>query len=151
VISDEHEGIKAAAARVLNASWQRCRVHFMRNAMAYAGKTQRCIVSAWIGTAFAQDDGEAASKQWRSVADQLRPRGPKLAGLMQAAVDVLACTAFLKERRAKIHGTDALDKLVCAFGCQSVSNVDPGRDVSHAPPLVPVVHRGVPVGPPHKP
>ena len=54
VISDAHDGLKAAAARVPNATWQRCRVHFMRNALAHAGKTQRRVVSAWIGTAFAQ-------------------------------------------------------------------------------------------------
>ena len=53
------------------------RVHFMRNALAYAGKTQRRIVSAWVGTAFAQDDAAAARKQWREVADQARPRVPK--------------------------------------------------------------------------
>ena len=41
VISDAHEGLKAAIAKILSATWQRCRVHFMRNAMAYAGKTQR--------------------------------------------------------------------------------------------------------------
>ncbi len=112
VISDAHEGIKAAVARVLNASWQRCRVHFMRNAMAHAGKTQRRIVSAWIGTAFAQDDGDAASKQWRSVADQLRPRVPKLAALMDdAEADVLAYTTFPKEHRAKIHSTNPLERL----------------------------------------
>ena len=118
VISDGHEGIKAAAARVLNASWQRRRVHFMRNAMAHAGKTQRRIpgsspgTSAWIGTAFAQDDGEAASKQWRSVADQLRPRVPKLAALMDdAEADVLAFTRFPKEHRAKIHSTNPLERL----------------------------------------
>src|SRR5579875_1266803 len=51
VISDAHEGLKAAITKVLGATWQRCRVHFMRNALAYAGKTQRRIVSAWIGTA----------------------------------------------------------------------------------------------------
>jgi putative transposase len=55
VVSDAHEGLKAAISKVLGATWQRCRVHFMRNAMAYAGKTQRRVVSAWIGTAFAQD------------------------------------------------------------------------------------------------
>ena len=74
VISDAHEGLKAAITKVLGATWQRCRVHFMRNALAYAGKTQRRIVSAWIGTAFAQDDAAAARKQWRQVADQARPR-----------------------------------------------------------------------------
>jgi transposase-like protein len=112
VISDGHEGIKAASARVLNASWQRCRVHFMRNAMAHSGKTQRRIVSAWIGTAFAQDDADAASKQWRNVADQLRPRVPKLAALMDdAEADVLAFTTFPKEHRAKIHSTNPLERL----------------------------------------
>src|SRR5947207_3089809 len=60
VISDAHEGLKTAITKVLGATWQRCRVHFMRNALAYAGKTQRRIVSAWIGTAFAQDDAAAA-------------------------------------------------------------------------------------------
>ena len=74
VVSDAHEGLKAAITKTLGATWQRCRVHFMRNAMAYAGKTQRRIVSAWVGTAFAQDDAAAARKQWREVADQARPR-----------------------------------------------------------------------------
>jgi putative transposase len=112
VISDAHEGLKAAAARVLNASWQRCRVHFMRNAMAHAGKTQRRIVSAWIGTAFAQDDAEAARQQWRTVADQLRARVPRLAALMDdAETDVLAFTTFPKEHRAKIHSTNPLERL----------------------------------------
>src|SRR4051812_14203247 len=78
VVSDAHEGLKAAITKVLSATWQRCRVHFMRNALAYAGKTQRRIVAAWIGTAFAQDDAAAARKQWREVADQARPRVPKL-------------------------------------------------------------------------
>ncbi len=112
VISDAHEGLKAAVARVLHASWQRCRVHFMRNALAHAGKGHRRIVSAWIGTAFAQDDAEAARKQWREVADQLRPRVPKLAGLMdEAEADVLAFMAFPKEHRAKIHSTNPLERL----------------------------------------
>ena len=63
----------------------------MRNAMAHAGKTQRRIVSAWVGTAFAQNDAEAARKQWRHVADGLRPRVSKLAALMDdAEADLLA-------------------------------------------------------------
>src|SRR3546814_18547574 len=82
VTSDAHEGLKAAIAKVLGATWQRCRVHFMRNALAYAGKTQRRIVSAWVGTAFAQADAPAARQPWREVADQARPRVPKLAALL---------------------------------------------------------------------
>jgi putative transposase len=64
VISDTHEGLKAAVCKVLNASWQRCRVHFVRNVLAHAGRQGRCLVSAFIGTAFAQDDAEAARTQW---------------------------------------------------------------------------------------
>src|SRR5471032_331442 len=106
VISDAHEGLKAAIAKILGAAWQRCRVHFRRNALAYAGKTQRRIVSAWVGTAFAQDDA-AARKQWRQVADQARPRVPKLAALMDdAEADVLAYRGFPAQHRAKLHSTN---------------------------------------------
>jgi len=112
VVSDAHEGLKAAITKVLSATWQRCRVHFMRNALAYAGKTQRRIVSAWIGTAFAQDDATAARKQWREVADQVRPRVPKLAGVMdEAEPDVLAFMAFPAQHRAKLHSTNPLERL----------------------------------------
>jgi putative transposase len=112
VTSDAHEGLKAAIAKVLGATWQRCRVHFMRNALAYAGKTQRRIVSAWIGTAFAQDDMAAARKQWREVADQARPRVPKLAALMDdAEADVLAYMGFPAQHRVKLHSTNPLERL----------------------------------------
>ena len=112
VISDAHEGLKAAIAKILGATWQRCRIHFMRNALAYAGKTQRRVVSAWIGTAFAQDDAAAARKQWRDVADQARPRVPKLAALMdEAEADVLAYMGFPAQHRAKLHSTNPLERL----------------------------------------
>ncbi len=89
------EGLKAAITKVLTASWQRCRVHFMRNALAYAGRSGRRVVSAFMATAFAQDDAEAASAQWRRVADQLRPKVPRLAVLMdEAEADVLAYMSF---------------------------------------------------------
>jgi hypothetical protein len=112
VISDAHEGLKAAVSKVLRATWQRCRVHFMRNAIAHAGKTQRRIVSAWIGTAFAEADAPAAHAQWRTVADQLRPKVPRLATLMDAAEeDVLAYMDFPREHRAKIHSTNPIERL----------------------------------------
>src|SRR5207248_9695149 len=86
-------------------------IHFMRNALAYAGRTQRRIVSAWGGTAFAQDDATAARKQWRAVADQARPRVPKLAALMdEAEADVLAYMGFPTQHRTKLHSTDEIDK-----------------------------------------
>lgn len=112
VISDAHEGIKAAVSKLLCASWQRCRVHFMRNALAHAGKSGRRVVSAFIGTAFAQDTPEAASQQWRSVANQMRPKLPKLATLMDdAEPDVLAYMTFPKEHRAKLHSTNPIERL----------------------------------------
>ena len=67
--------------KALRATWQGCRVHFARNAVAHACKAQCRIVSAWIGTAYAWEDAAAAHAQWRMVADQLRPKVPKLAAL----------------------------------------------------------------------
>ena len=112
VISDAHEGLKAAIAKVLNASWQRCRVHFMRNVLAHAGRNGRRVVAAFIATAFAQDDAAAARTQWRQVADQLRPKVPKLAAMMdEAEPDVLAYMAFPKDHRTKLHSTNPLERL----------------------------------------
>lgn len=112
VISDAHEGIKAAVAKVLNATWQRCRVHFMRNALAHAGRNGRRVVSAFIATAFAQDDAEAARQQWRRIADQLRAKLPKLAALMdEAEPDVLAYMSFPAPHRAKLHSTNPIERL----------------------------------------
>ena len=112
VVSDSHEGIKAAVAKVLHATWQRCRVHFMRNALAHAGRQGRRVVSAFIGTAFVQEDADAARTQWRSVADQLRPKVPKLANLMdEAEPDVLAYMTFPKEHRTKLHSTNPIERL----------------------------------------
>lgn len=112
VISDAHEGLKAAVTKVLRATSQRCRVHFARNALAYAGKAQRRIVSAWIGTAYAEADAEGAKRQWRTVADQLRPKVPKLAALMDSAEeDVLAYMAFPAAHRPKLHSTNPIERL----------------------------------------
>jgi len=112
VVSDSHEGIKAAVSRVFNATWQRCRVHFARNAMAHAGKSGRRVVSAFIATAYAQETPEAASGQWRKVADQLRPSVPKLARMMDTAEeDVLAYMSFPPQHRTKLHSTNPLERL----------------------------------------
>lgn len=112
VISDAHEGLKAAAAKVLNATWQRCRVHFMRNALAHVTKGQRLMVAAAIRTAFVQEDHESAVAQWRQVADSLRKRFPKLATLMdEAEQDVLAFMTFPGDHWSKIHSTNPLERL----------------------------------------
>jgi putative transposase len=77
VISDSHEGLKKAAAKVLSATWQRCRVHLMRNALAHVDAKQRAMVAAAIRTAFTQETQEAARAEWSAVADRLRERFPK--------------------------------------------------------------------------
>jgi transposase-like protein len=110
VVSDAHEGIKAAVSKIFTATWQRCRVHFMRNALAHAGRSGRRVV--FIATAFAQDDAEQARAQWRRVADQLRPKLPKLAALMDhAEPDVLAYMSFPAQHRVKLHSTNPLERL----------------------------------------
>jgi transposase-like protein len=112
VISDAHEGLKAAVTKILHATWQRCRVHTMRNLLAYAGKHGRGVAAAFIATAFAQDTAEAAKAQWRKVADQLRPTVPKLAAAMdEAETDVLAYMDFPSAHRTKLHSTNGLERL----------------------------------------
>ena len=112
VISDSHEGIKAAAAKVLKATWQRCRVHFMRNALAHAPKAQRRMVSAAIATVFAQESAKEAHAQWRIVADQLRAKFPKIGALMDRAEhEVLAYMDFPRAHWLQIHSTNPLERL----------------------------------------
>jgi len=84
----------------------------MRNALAHAGRSGRRVVSAFIATAFAQETPEAASTQWRAVADQIRPKVPKLAAILDdAEPDVLAYMTFPKEHRAKLHSTNPIERL----------------------------------------
>ena len=112
VISDSHVGLKAAIAKVFKATWQRCRVHFMRNALAYAGKGQRQMVLALINTVFAQETAEAAHAQWRIVADQLREKFPKLAAMMDGSEsDVLAFMDFPKAHRKQIASTNPIERV----------------------------------------
>jgi putative transposase len=112
VISDAHEGLKAAITRVLSATWQRCRVHFMRNLLAHAGRNGRRVAAAFIGTAFAQEDKLSARLQWRKVAKQLQTSLPKLAAFMDDAEDdVLAYMDFPVAHRAKLHSTNPIERL----------------------------------------
>jgi transposase-like protein len=112
VVSDAHEGLKAAVTKVLGATWQRCRVHFVRNLMAHAGKQGRRLIAAFIDTAFAQPDVTSAKAQWRQVADQMRPKLPKLATIMdEAEDDVLAYMTFPKAHWTKLHSTNGIERL----------------------------------------
>ena len=112
VISDAHTGLKAAIGRVFEASWQRCRVHWIRNALAHVPKAQHTVVAAAIRQAFNQPDKKAALEPWRHVADQLRARWPKLATLMdESEADVLAYMSFPPQHRTKLHSTNPLERL----------------------------------------
>ena len=112
VISDAHEGLKGAIRRVFNASWQRCRVHWMRNALAYVPKGQQSMVAAALRQAFLQPDRAAASQTLRHVADQLRGQWPKLGAFIDdSEVDVLTFLDFPAPHRTKIHSTNSLERL----------------------------------------
>jgi transposase-like protein len=112
VISDAHEGLKAAIRRVFNASWQRCKVHWMRNALSYVTKTQQSMVSAALRQAFSHPDRATASQALRHVADQLRTKWPKLASFIDnSEADVLTYLDFPVQHRTKIHSTNPIERL----------------------------------------
>jgi transposase-like protein len=112
IIADEHKGLKAAADKVLGATIQRCRVHFMHNALACAGKKDKPIVTAALRTASEADSLEAAKEKWGSLINAFEPRYPKLAEFMvRAEDDVLAYKAFPQAHWQQIHSTNALERL----------------------------------------
>lgn len=113
VTSDAHEGLKAAIGEVLTgSSWQRCRVHFMRNVLANIPKGSKAVVAAAIRTIFAQPDRDAAGQQLSEVAKAMHPRWPKAAELVVAAEeDVLAYMNFPLEHWTRIYSTNPLERL----------------------------------------
>ena len=113
VTSDSHRGLKCAIEAVLvGASWQRCRVHFMRNALSLVPKATQQMVGATIRTVFAQPDSESAHQQWRKVSDGFRARFPKLSFLMdEAEEDVLSYSAFPQEHWQKIWSNNPLERV----------------------------------------
>jgi len=113
VTSDSHQGLKNAMEAVLvGASWQRCRVHFMRNALCLVPKAAQQMVGATIRTVFAQPDAHSAREQWRRVSDGFRHRFPRLSQLMEEAEeDVLAYAAFPTEHWQKIWSNNPLERV----------------------------------------
>lgn len=113
VISDAHQGLKAAVSSIFaRASWQRCRVHFMRNLLAHIPKGDKAMVAAAVRTIFAQPDRQAAGEQLLAVAQALRPHWPKAADLLLSAeADVLAYMAFPRSHWTRIYSTNVLERL----------------------------------------
>ena len=112
VVADDHKGLRAAARRVFDATHQRCRVHWMRNALAHAPAKQRTAVAAMLKTIFAQETKADAMAQWDTVADALRDKQPKLGALMDASrEDVLAYMDFPREHWPQIASTNPLERV----------------------------------------
>ena len=113
VISDAHEGLKAAIAQVLQeAAWQRCRVHFTRNLLAVVPKAFQEAVAAFVRTIFAQPDHGSAMAQLGRVVEGLRPRfGQAAVMLEEAAEDLLAHLHFPEDHRRRLHSTNPLERL----------------------------------------
>lgn len=113
VVSDAHEGLKAAIAGVLQgASWQRCRVHFLRNLLARVPQRDKAVVAALARTIFAQPDRQAAGQQLREVARLLDARWPAAAELLLAAEDdILAYLVVPREHWTRLYSTNVLERL----------------------------------------
>jgi putative transposase len=113
VISDSHEGLKAAIGKVLSgASWQRCRVHFMRNLLAHIPQRDKSLVAALVRMVFAQPNRQVAGQQLAETVKLMERRWPKAAELLAAAEDdVLAYMAFPPEHWSRIYSTNPLERL----------------------------------------
>ena len=113
VVSDAHEGLKQAIATVLTGTtWQRCRVHFMRNLLATVPQSSREAIAAIVRTIFAQPDHASALAQLRKVGDGLRARFPRAAALLEdAAEDILAYRHLPIEHQRQLHSTNPLERL----------------------------------------
>ena len=113
VISDAHEGLVGAIARVLaGAQWQRCRVHFMRNLLSVVPKDAQEAVAAIVRMIFAEPDHKSAMSQLKKVAQTLRKRFPQAAELLEdAAEDLLSHLHFPPEHRRRLHSTNPLERL----------------------------------------
>jgi len=112
VTSDAHAGLKKAIAKCLSSSWQRCRVHLMRNLLANVQKGKKELVAATIRTAYAQPSQPEAGAQWRRVADGLRESFGKLAVQMdEAEHDALAFMAFPTELWSMLSSNNGIERL----------------------------------------
>jgi transposase-like protein len=113
VISDAHEGLRAAIDKVLlGAAWQRCRVHFLRNVLAKVPRGSAEMVAAAVRTIFAQPDAAAVSDQLESIATKLGRQFPAVeAMLREATVDLCAFAAFPQAHWRQIWSTNPLERV----------------------------------------
>jgi putative transposase len=111
-VSDSHEGLKAAIARVLGCPWQRCTVHFVRDMRQHCRPSQRALVSAALREVFNADGHEHARDRVSAVIEQLAPTAPKVSKLLEAAeADLLAFYRFPPEHWSKLRSTNPLERV----------------------------------------
>ena len=113
VISDAHEGLRQAIAKVLHGvTWQRCRVHFMRNLLSVVPKSAQDAVAAIVRSIFSSPDHASAMAQLHDVVRMIEPRFPQAAELLEdGAEDVLAHLHFPREHRRRLHSTNPIERL----------------------------------------
>src|SRR3954464_6642967 len=134
-VSDSHEGLKAAIARVLGSPWQRCSVHFVRDMHQHCRPSQRALVSAALREVFNADGYEQARERVTAVIEQLTPVAPKVAELLaDAEPDLLAFYRFPTEHWTKLRSTNPLERVNREIGRRTdVVGIFP-NDASLIPP-----------------
>jgi transposase-like protein len=113
VISDDHAGlVKAIREQLLGSSWQRCRVHFTRNAQELVPRSARSMVASAIRSVFEQPDARSAREQLDRVIDGMPAGYAKVAALLaDAEPDLLAHFGFPETHRSRIRSTNPLERL----------------------------------------
>jgi putative transposase len=112
VVSDAHEGLKNAIAQVLGCPWQRCTVHFLREALGHVRKDQQGMVAALIRSIFNADDADQARELVGQAIERLERPLPKVAAMLErAAEDLLAFYSFPADHRCKLRSTNPLERL----------------------------------------
>jgi len=112
VVSDAHAGLKNAIAQVLGCPWQRCSVHFLREALGHARKEQQGMLAALLRPLFNAETGEAARELVGDALERLRKPLPKVAALLEAAEeDLLAFYAFPSDHWTKLRSTNPLERV----------------------------------------
>ena len=111
-VSDQHEGLKAAIARVLGCPWQRCTVHFLRDMVMHCRRDQRGLVAAALREIFNAEGYEQARERVTHVLERLQPVAPKVCELLEAAEeDLLAFYSFPPEHWTKLRSTNPLERV----------------------------------------
>jgi putative transposase len=111
-VSDDHEGLKAAIARVLTSAWQRCTVHFVRDMLYHCRRDQRGLVAAALREVFNADSQEQARERVTHVIARLEPVAPKVCRLLEdAEEDLIAFYLFPREHWTKLRSTNPLERV----------------------------------------